>query len=36
MFDPGTTVRVILMQNVVPILATAGSYVTFLLLPFGG
>lgn len=30
LFDPGTTVRVILMQNVVPILATAGSYLTFL------
>jgi len=33
LFDPGTTVRVILMQNVVPVLATAGSYITFLLLP---
>jgi len=32
LFDPGTTVRVILMQNVVPILATVGSYGTFLLL----
>ena len=32
LFDPGTTVRVILMQNVVPLLATAGSYLTFLLL----
>ncbi len=30
LFDPGTTVRVILMQNVVPILATGGSYLTFL------
>lgn len=30
LFDPGTTVRVILMQNVVPVLATAGSYLTFL------
>ena len=36
LFDPGTSVRVILMQNVVPILATGGSYVTFLLLPIGG
>jgi len=36
LFDPGTSVRVILMQNVVPLLATAGSYVTFLLLPLGG
>ncbi len=32
LFDPGTTVRVILMQNVVPLLATAASYGTFLLL----
>ncbi len=32
LFDPGTTVRVILMQNVVPLLATAGSYLTFLTL----
>lgn len=31
-FDPGTTVRVILMQNVVPLLATVASYLTFLLL----
>jgi len=30
LFDPGTTVRVILMQNVVPIMATVGSYLTFL------
>jgi PiT family inorganic phosphate transporter len=36
LFDPGTSVRVILMQNVVPLLATAGSYATFLLLPLGG
>jgi PiT family inorganic phosphate transporter len=32
LFDPGTTVRVILMQNVVPVLATAGSYLTFTML----
>jgi len=32
LFDPGTTVRVILMQNVVPMLATVGSYLTFLAL----
>jgi PiT family inorganic phosphate transporter len=32
LFDPGTTVRVILMQNVVPILATVASYLTFFLL----
>jgi PiT family inorganic phosphate transporter len=32
LFDPGTTVRVLLMQNVVPILATVGSYLAFLFL----
>lgn len=31
LFDPGTTARVILMQNMVPIIATTGSYLTFLL-----
>ena len=31
LFDPGTTVRVVLMQNVVPILATVGSYLVFAL-----
>lgn len=32
LFDPETTGRVILMQNVVPVLSTVGSYVTFLVL----
>lgn len=32
LFNPEATVRVILMQNVVPIIATAGSYFTFMLL----
>lgn len=32
LFDAGTTVRVILMQNVVPLFATLGSYATFLLM----
>jgi PiT family inorganic phosphate transporter len=32
LFDPSTTGRVILMQNVVPVLSTVGAYVTFLLL----
>lgn len=32
LFDPGTTVRVLFMQNVVPVLATVGSYLTFLML----
>ncbi|MES3517430.1 MAG: inorganic phosphate transporter [Natronomonas sp.] len=36
LFNPSTTARVIVMQNVVPILATIGSYSTFfLLLRFG-
>lgn len=36
LFNPEATIRVILMQNVVPIIATAGSYLTFLaLVSFG-
>jgi PiT family inorganic phosphate transporter len=32
LFDPATTGRVLAMQNVVPVLATAGAYGTFLAL----
>lgn len=32
LFDPGTTGRVIVMQNVVPILSTVGAFLTFTLL----
>lgn len=32
LFDPSTTARVIIMQNVVPIIATVGSFATFWLL----
>ena len=32
LFNPSTTARVVIMQNVVPIFATIGSYATFLLL----
>ncbi|WP_049981822.1 inorganic phosphate transporter [Halolamina rubra] len=32
LFDPETTGRVLIMQNVVPVLSTAGAYVTFTLL----
>jgi PiT family inorganic phosphate transporter len=32
LFDPTTTGRVILMQNVVPILSTVGAYATFAVL----
>jgi PiT family inorganic phosphate transporter len=35
LFDPRTSIRVILVQNLVPILATVGSFLTFNLL-FGG
>ncbi len=36
LFDPSTTGRVIAMQNVVPAIATAGSYLTFRFLPWFG
>jgi PiT family inorganic phosphate transporter len=29
LFDPATTGRVVLMQNLVPALSTAGAYLTF-------
>lgn len=32
LFDPATTGRVIVMQNVVPIISTVGAYATFLVL----
>ncbi|WP_336024103.1 inorganic phosphate transporter [Halobellus salinisoli] len=32
LFDPETTMRVIVMQNVVPVIATVGSYVSFRVL----
>jgi PiT family inorganic phosphate transporter len=33
LFDPATTARVVLMQNVVPLIATIGAYLTFRFLP---
>jgi Phosphate/sulphate permeases len=36
LFDPSTTARVVVMQNVVPILATIGAYATFRLVPLFG
>ena len=36
LFDPGTTARVVLMQNVVPMLATVGAYLTFRFVPIFG
>ena len=36
LFDPSTTGRVIVMQNVVPILATVGAYLTFRFIPLFG
>ncbi|RKD93911.1 inorganic phosphate transporter [Halopiger aswanensis] len=36
LFDPGTTARVVLMQNVVPAIATIGAYATFRFVPLFG
>jgi PiT family inorganic phosphate transporter len=36
LFDPSTTARVVLMQNVVPVLATVGAYLTFRFVPVFG
>jgi PiT family inorganic phosphate transporter len=33
LFDPATTARVVLMQNLVPLIATVGAYLTFRFLP---
>ncbi|SDY23728.1 inorganic phosphate transporter [Halopenitus persicus] len=35
LFDPETSVRVVVIQNVVPVLATAGSFLTFTVLSGG-
>lgn len=35
LFDPGTTGRVIMMQNVVPIISTVGAFLTFEVLYWG-
>jgi PiT family inorganic phosphate transporter len=36
LFDPATTARVVLMQNVVPAIATLGAYLTFRFVPIFG
>uniref|UniRef100_UPI00300E9758 inorganic phosphate transporter n=1 Tax=Halalkalicoccus ordinarius TaxID=3116651 RepID=UPI00300E9758 len=36
LFDPSTTARVILMQNLVPVIATLGAYLTFRFVPIFG
>ena len=36
LFDPTTTARVVFMQNVVPIIATLGAYLTFRFVPIFG
>ncbi|NUB90214.1 inorganic phosphate transporter [Haloterrigena sp. SYSU A558-1] len=36
LFDPSTTARVILMQNVVPIISTVGAFITFRFVPIFG
>lgn len=35
LFDPQTTARVIIMQNLVPVISTVGAYLTFQYLPVG-
>ena len=36
LFNPVTTARVVLMQNVVPVIATVGAYLTFRFVPIFG
>ncbi|MFP8951340.1 inorganic phosphate transporter, partial [Natrialbaceae archaeon A-arb3/5] len=36
LFDPSTTARVILMQNVVPVISTVGAFLTFRFVPIFG
>jgi len=36
LFDPSTTARVVVMQNVVPVIATVGAYTTFRFVPLFG
>jgi len=36
LFKPSTTARVVVMQNVVPIVSTVGAYLTFRFLPVFG
>jgi PiT family inorganic phosphate transporter len=36
LFNPSTTARVVLMQNLVPMIATVGAYLTFRFLPIFG
>jgi len=36
LFNPSTTARVVIMQNVVPIVATVGAYLTFRFVPVFG
>ena len=36
LFNPATTARVVLMQNIVPVIATAGAYLTFRFVPIFG
>jgi PiT family inorganic phosphate transporter len=36
LFDPATTARVVLMQNIVPVIATLGAFLTFRFVPIFG
>ncbi|ERH02733.1 MAG: phosphate/sulfate permease [Halonotius sp. J07HN6] len=36
LFSPGTTARVLVLQNVVPVISTVGAYIVFRFVPFFG
>jgi PiT family inorganic phosphate transporter len=36
LFNPGTTARVVIMQNLVPVISTLGAYLTFRFVPLFG
>jgi len=36
LFNPSTTARVVIMQNVVPLISTVGAYLVFRFVPFFG
>ena len=36
LFNPSTTVRVVVMQNLVPVISTVGAYLTFTFIPIFG
>jgi len=36
LFNPSTTARVVVMQNVVPLISTVGAYLVFRFVPYFG